>query len=237
MIRKLADPYPSTKDVPFWQQAGWTRSRRASTGTDRTGSEGGSGEGEDSSESEGDEDEESDEEDEGSAGENASAAELESMRRRMQAADKAKSDAEKKLQDIADKDKSELELATQKVTKLTEVNGKLQDEIGRLRMENAFANVTGVEWRKPATALRVAQAEGYFDEVTNEDGSVDQKKFARKVAEFAKANPELLKSGSTEEGTGKPATGGGVGTGKKTGGGKQAASDADLRSKYRNVLR
>lgn len=230
MNRRLASLYQVPADVPFWSAKGWTKSRRASSGghtdPDPAGGEGGGG-------ASGSDEEDEDVDDGGDTGgaETVSKAEHEALMRRMQAADRAKSEAEKKLQDIADKDKSELERVTQKVEQLTEENVKLKAETNTLRMENAFANYTETRWKKPGAALKLAKADGYLDEVLQDDGSVDTKAFNKKVSEFAKAYPELVEEKETPT---APPSGGGVGSGGK---GKGGSSDEDFRKKYRNLLR
>lgn len=231
MNRRLAMPYPAHSERPFWVSKGWTSRRRAATGAPGTGSEGTEPEGAPVEE---EEDDDANADTGGGNEETVSRAEHERTLERMRAADRAKSEAEKKLQEIADKDKSELERANQKVTELTEANSKLAEENGRLKMENAFNNVPDVKFKKPGTALKVAQAEGFLEDVLDNDGSVNVKIFNKKVGEFAKANPELLMSGSGAPAP-TPPSGGGVGTGGR--GGSNNDLEKTVREKHAKLLR
>ena len=246
MKRTLADPTVTADSQPFWLGEGWTTRRRASSGTGSAGEGDGDTGGDDGTEGEdGDEDDDNAGDEEGAAGDDGKVdkTEYDKMVARMKAADKAKSAAEKRLRDIDDAQKSELDKANDKVESLTKTNAEQATTIGKMRVENAFLKVADITWKKPAAALKLAAADGYFDEVTDEDGAVDQKKFAKKVAEFAKAYPELVKedgegdAGSNGRGSGGSGAGVGSGRGAGRGTGATGPSDKELKRKYSRVLR
>jgi hypothetical protein len=250
MRNTLADPTVIADSVPFWLGEGWTTRRRANSGgaggSGDGGDDTGGDDGMEGSDGDGDDDGEGEGTDDGDAGDGDTVdkAEYEKLKARMSAADKAKSAAEKKLKDIEDAKKSDLEKAQGKVEDLTKERDAERLITSKLRMENAFLKVQGTTWTKPAAALKLAAAEGYFDEVAGDDGVIDQKKFAKKVAEFAKAYPELVKEqddssngGSGSNGTGSTGEGVGSGRGAGKGGGKTGPTDEELRKRYKNILR
>jgi hypothetical protein len=247
MKRTLADPTVTADSLPFWLGEGWTTRRRtnpAGTGGAGEGDDGTGGDDDGEGSDDGEDDGEEGDEGEGSEDGKVDKAEFDKLKARMSAADKAKSAAEKKLKDIEDAKKSDLEKATAKVEDLTKERDAERLITSKLRTENAFLKVQGTTWTKPAAALKLAAAEGYFDEVTGDDGVIDQKKFAKKVAEFAKAYPELVKeqddsSNGASGSNGTGSTGEGVGSGRGAGKGKGATgpTDEELRKRYKNILR
>lgn len=192
------------------------------------GSDGGEGEGEGESEDEGDgepEDEEDGSEGEGSESkkkgkpsdksETVSRAEYEALKKRMSAADKNKSKAERALEELQRKERSDLENAQTDLQKITEERDGLQKRFASLALTNAFLTASqqeGITWHDP----KVAQVAADLAELEiDEDGSVAGiREVVKKLAEDKKF---LVNSGSQEgsSGTGKRgASGSGVGSGK-----------------------
>jgi len=221
MTRRLANPFPAVGEAPIWLGRGWMTRRRANVG----GSGGADGDGDTGSSGDGDDDDDSgsdDGEEDGDGSEDEVSKANAKAKERMQESDRAKRKAEseaaaykKKLEELEDKDKSALEVAERKLGEATEENKKLKATVEDLGLGLAFANLPEYTWKKPKTALRVAQAEGYLDEVRDSEGAVDDKVFSKKIKEFAKAFPELLKTEGNGAGPGP--TGGGVGSGGKNG--------------------
>jgi hypothetical protein len=243
MRNTLADPSVPVSTVPFWLGEGWVTRRRTNPGTGSGSTDTDtSGDGDDGGEGDSDDDDDADDGDGPDDGDGTvSKAEFERLKARMQGADKAKAAAEKKLQDLADKDKTDLQKAQDQVTNLTKERDQLHVENGAMKLENAFLKEATHSWKKPGSALRLAQADGYLDDVVGDDGKVDQKAFARKLKEFAKAYPELLKEdGAGESGNNggtPPPSGGNVGNGGKGRKGQAGMSDEALQKKYSRVLR
>lgn len=240
MKSTLANPTVDSPTTAHLLGMKWTTRRRVATGTG-TGSAGTDQDGTGSADDQDDDDDGDDSTDDTIVtddGAVVSKADHDAVVKRMQAADRAKAQAEAKLKELADKDKGELEKATEKVTELTATNAKLTEQINALQLENAFANVTGINWRKPGAALKLARAEGYLDEVTKEDGTVDSTAFSKKVKEFAKAYPEMTQetgSSNGNSGNGSGSSGGGVGSGGRRS--STTTDDDKIKAKYGKFLR
>lgn len=166
--------------------------------------------------------------------------EFEAVMRRMKAADKRASalEAEKKKQDDAKKD--ELTKAQERVTELEKTNADLLTKLRDADLRDAFSQVKGFTWKRPVAALRIARADGYLDDVVDDDGEIDNKLLAKKVKEFAEAYPELVNAG--EEGGGNGSNGGAPAppTGQPTGSGRRrqtAPDDSEIKKRYGHLLR
>lgn len=138
-------------------------------------------------------------------------AELERVKKRMSAADQRAAKAEKALKEQEDAKKDDLTKATDRVKELesevTELKGTLQSE----RLNNAFLSANKHAWHKPSAALKLAQSEGYLDDVVGEDGTVDEKALGSALSKLAKDNEYLIKKeGSGQSGeSGKGRSGNG----------------------------
>lgn len=149
-------------------------------------------------------------------------AEFEQLRKQLQAADKNKAAAEKKLKEAEDAKKDEFTKATERVVELEKTVASNAKELGELRLQNAFLSAnTGISWHDPADALALAERQGYLAEVVGEDGKVDTGKLTAKLKELAKAKPHLVKKdGTADDGKGKQTGPTGSKVGSKSTGGK-----------------
>lgn len=160
-----------------------------------------------------------DDDDAGSDGDDdtVTKADLERMEKRMKAADKRASEAEAALRKIDDSKKDDLTKAQDRVTEVEEENGTLKDTVSGLRLEVAFLKSNDQSWHKPGTALRLAQSEGYLEDVVDDDGKVDEKAMKKALSNLAKDHEYLVNKGSGSGGgsgsSGSPA-GGRSGNGK-----------------------
>lgn len=148
----------------------------------------------DSGDGDGDDD---DDDSSGDDGDKVSKADLEAALKRMKAADQRAAKAEKALKDIEDGKKDDLTKATDRVTELEEQVEEQGSTITSLRLENAFLTANKHTWHKPNAALRLAQSEGYLDDVVGDDGTVDQKKMSSALDKLAKENAYLIKTGGS----------------------------------------
>lgn len=120
-------------------------------------------------------------------------ADLERMEKRMKAADQRATKAEKALRDINDAKKDDLTKATDRVTELETENGSLREQLTSLKLNNAFLTANKLTWHNPAAALKLAQSEGYIEDVIDEDGNVDEKALSSALAKLAKEHEYLVK--------------------------------------------
>jgi hypothetical protein len=143
------------------------------------------------------------------------------LKAQLQAADKNKAAAEKKLKDIEDGKKDELTKATERAEELEKQVAQRDKDLAELRLQNAFLSAdAGVQWHDNGDALVLAERKGYLADVVGEDGTVDAKKLATKLKEMASKHPHLVKSGSndgsSEDKPKPPASGTKVGNKTKT---------------------
>lgn len=158
-----------------------------------------------------------------------SKADLLRMEKRMKAADKRASDAEARLRKIDDADKSELQKAQDRVTEVETENTTLKDEVSGLRLQIAFLSANTVTWHKPSTALRLAQSEGYLEDVVDDDGNVDEKAMKKALDRFARENEYLVNKGGGGSGGGSGSSGEPAGGRSKNGKDDKQVEEKDRR--------
>lgn len=190
------------------------------------------------SEPEGDEDDDAGKGAEDKGSETVSRDEFDQLKRQLQAADKNRSAAEKKLKEIEDGKKDEYTKATERVSELEKVTAKQAEELAEQRLQNAFLTAnTGITWHDPADALDVAERRGYLAEVVNDEGKVDTGKLADALKKLAKAKPHLVKDGSTTTGNTSKGKDKPTGpTGSKVGGTGKNTKDEPNLSRYDRLL-
>ena len=201
----------------------------------------GAGEGDDDGDSGADDDaDDTDAEDKDEKDSKAGAeADAEVLRKKMRLADKRAAEAERKLRELEDKDKGELEVTQRKLAdaekQLAEVRQKLKDNA----IETAFAMVNKFEWEDAEDALELMRRKGFLEDVQDEDGEVDRKVLERKLKEFAKAKPHMLKKKTEEDEEDTDTTSGKPNgpTGQPTGSGRKnkpgtGPTEAELRNRY-----
>lgn len=179
---------------------------------DDNGGDSGTGDGDDDGEG-----------DSGSGDDDDTKAELAKMRKRMEAADRRASEAEKRLKEQDDAKKDDLTKAQDRVTELEGEVETLRSDLSSLRLENAFLTTNKHTWHKPGAALKLAQSEGYLDDVVKDDGTVDDKAMEKALDKMAKENAYLVKTGSG--GSSGESGGGRSGNGKDD----KAQAEADKR--------
>ena len=132
-------------------------------------------------------------------------AELERMKKRMQAADQRATKAENDLRKINDAKKDDLTKAQDRVTELEGENKTLQEQLQSERLNNGFLAANKHTWHNPTAALKLAQSEGYLEDVMDDDGSVDSKALETALNKLAKDHAYLVKP---REGAGPSGEGG-----------------------------
>ena len=124
--------------------------------------------------------------------EKVSKSEFDKIKERMRVADRRRTEAEKELQKIRDKDKPELEKVKGEHADLTKQVETLQRSLGSLRLENSFLKANKHSWHDAETALALAQAKGYLEDVVDEDGEVDRKALTKALDRLATEHKYLL---------------------------------------------
>lgn len=182
----------------------------------KTGDSGSGDDGDDDDDASGDDDDDTDDR-------------LKRMEKRMKAADKRASDAEARLRKIDDSKKDDLTKAQDRVTEVEEENTTLKETVNGLRLQIAFLSANDVTWHKPSTALRLAQSEGYLEDVVDDDGNVDEKAMKKALSAFAKENEYLVNKGSGGSGGGSGSSGEPAGGRSKNGKDDKQVEEKDRR--------
>lgn len=156
-----------------------------------------------------------------------SQAELERLRKRMQAADKRATAAEKALKKKEDAEKGDLERAQSALTDLEKQNKELSATVSELRLQNAFLTANKITWHDPDTALALAQSKGFLADVVDEEsGEVDKKALAKSLERLSKEHEYLVKTSKDDKQEDAPPSGepsGGRSDNKKDDKAKKAA--------------
>jgi len=123
------------------------------------------------------------------------------LRKRMQAADRRRSEAEAELQKIKDAEKTDLERAQGQVEELTKSTEALTEQVNSLRLENAFLTANKHSWHDPEDALDVARRKGYLEDAVDEEtGEVDKKALMKALDRLASEKKYLVDTGSKDDG-------------------------------------
>jgi hypothetical protein len=109
-------------------------------------------------------------------------------------AEKKNAEMEARIKAIEDKDKPTDEVVSRD---LAEANGRIDDltEVNRIMSAQlAFFKTTvpGVQWVDSSDAFALAEREGLFDDVIDEDGTVDTRELRRGLRDLAKRKPHLV---------------------------------------------
>jgi hypothetical protein len=154
---------------------------------------------------------------------NVSRQDFEDLKRRMQAADKNKTEAEKRaesaeseLKKLREKDLSELEKTKSQLQDLQKQNASLLEKLDQQALQNAFLTHNKHSWVNPTDALRLLDREG----VEVKDGNVTGLDVA--IEKLAKDKPYLLAddSGKGKAGNSSSGASGSANNGRRAGEGK-----------------
>lgn len=128
--------------------------------------------------------------------------EAEKLRKRMKAADRRASAAEAKIKQLEKKDQTALEAAQSEAAEAKETLTTVQAENSGLRLKVAFLESNTIQWQNPGVAIKVAQADGYLDDVVEDDGTVDSKALKAALSKVARDHEYLVKKSTSEKKTG-----------------------------------
>lgn len=153
-----------------------------------------------SSKSKKDDDEEDDEEDEKQSRPERQAARY---RTRLRAQEKENADLKTRLRALEDKDKKPDEVASRDLIEARSSIEKLTGANKQLTAQLAFFQANTVTWADPADAFALADREGLFDDVVDEDGNVDARELRRGLKDLAKRKPHLVKKDEAPKARGR----------------------------------
>jgi hypothetical protein len=118
--------------------------------------------------------------------------EFQALLKRMRAADKRATKAEKELQEKKDAELGDLDRATKQAEELQKQVETLQGEVSTLRLQNAFLTANKHKWHDPDTALDLAARHGYLDDAVDDDGEVDKVELGKALDRLAKEKEFLV---------------------------------------------
>lgn len=159
-----------------------------------------------------------------------SQAEFDALKRQLQAADQKRNEAEQTAKQLRDAQLSEEEKRKQDLEQAQKDLAAKDEELKRLRIDNAFIIDNTYSWHDPKAALRLADLSSV--EITS-DGTVKGLKEALKAV--ADANPWMLKPKTEEPANGAPAgqTAGATGvTGQGSAGRSGGSNKAELEKRF-----
>jgi hypothetical protein len=93
---------------------------------------------------------------------------------------------------------------------LTEARSKVESlsEVNRIMTAQLafFKTPAGIEWVDPSDAFALAEREGLFDDVIDEDGTVDTRELRRGLRDLAKRKKYLVKNADDDKARGRKST-------------------------------
>lgn len=153
--------------------------------------------------------------------------EFESLKKRMQNADRRATEAEKRVKEYEDADLGEKDKALKKVAELEAEIANRDKEIADLRFANAFAMNKKYTWHDPELVLSTLR--GRDDVSIDEDGKVQG--LEKALDKIASEKQYLVKKDEGGDGAEGGPSGTGLGSGRKSGD-KNKATDEELKRKY-----
>jgi hypothetical protein len=98
-----------------------------------------------------------------------------------------------RLKALEDKDKKPDEIQSRDLTEATTRADKAENQVRALTAQLAFFRSNTIDWADPSDAFALAEREGLFDDVLDEDGNVDARELRRGLRDLAKRKPHLVK--------------------------------------------
>lgn len=100
-----------------------------------------------------------------------------------------------RIRKIEDEDRAPDEVAARNISELREKNSTLEESVRVMTAQLAFFKTTvpGVTWIDAADVFALAERSGLFDDVIDEDGTVDERELRRGLKDLAKRKPHLVK--------------------------------------------
>jgi hypothetical protein len=139
-----------------------------------------------------DDDDEEDDEDEDARVHRASQ-QAKRYRLALRAEQKKTADLAARIKAIEDETRAPDEVAARDIAELREKNTTQADVIRTMTAQLAFFKSNTVAWIDPSDAFALAERAGLFDDLVDEDGTVDERELRRGLRELAKRKPHLVK--------------------------------------------
>jgi len=114
-------------------------------------------------------------------------------RLRLRAKEKEFDDLKARLQAIEDETKAPDEVAARQISELKTANQTLNEQVRVMTAQLAFFKSNTVTWIDPGDAFALAERSGLFDDLVDEDGTIDERELRRGLKELARRKPHLVK--------------------------------------------
>jgi hypothetical protein len=140
-------------------------------------------------------DDEDDEDDEEDARVHRASQQAKRYRLALREEQKKTADLAARLKAIEDDQKSPDEVASRDIADLREKNTTQAEVIRTMTAQLAFfkTSVPGVQWIDATDVFALADRSGLFDDVIDEDGTVDERELRRSLKDLARRKPHLVK--------------------------------------------
>lgn len=173
-----------------------------------------------------------DDEDEDDDDAKISKADYDRLKRRMQAADKRADKAEQELRKRDDANKDDLTKQNERVAELEQKNKGLESEVSAMRLQVAFLTTNRHSWHNSEAALKLAQSEGYLEDILDEDGQIDKKALKRALDRLAGDHKYLVKPKDSKDDKDKDKPSGEPGPRRSGNGKDKAVREKQLQSRF-----
>lgn len=136
-----------------------------------------------------------DEDDEEDARVHRASQQAKRYRLRLRDAERKNRELEGRLKAIEDETKAPDEVAARDISELRSKNEMQEETIRTMTAQLAFfrTSVPGVTWIDAADVFALADRSGLFDDVIDEDGTVDERELRRALKDLARRKPHLVK--------------------------------------------
>ena len=116
-------------------------------------------------------------------------------RLKLRAAEKELGDLTARMKAIEDQEKAPDEVASRDIADLRSKNDALIETNRVMHAQLAFfkTSVPGVTWIDASDVFALAERSGLFDDVIDEDGTIDETELRRSLKDLAKRKPHLVK--------------------------------------------
>lgn len=104
---------------------------------------------------------------------------------------------EERLRRLEDSDKPQDEVLKRDMAELKERSDNLTEVNRILTSQLAFFKSNQIDWVDPSDAFALAEREGLFDELVDDDGTVDTRELRRGLKDLAKRKPHLVKKSTS----------------------------------------
>lgn len=120
---------------------------------------------------------------------------------RLRERERENADLVARLKALEDKDKPDDEVVSRDLSEARSQVSALEETNRIMAAQLAFFKSNDISWQDPSDAFTLAEKSGLFDDVIDEDGTVDTRELRRGLRELAKRKPHLVKKVESTKGS------------------------------------